>query len=188
MILLVIKDCSILPAKQAGSSYHSQWPCKKWNWDTSLCLFIECYHNYYPQLHGNLASEVHKNDNKSIRDLLSKDAFYQATKEVGQTSTALRFVFLLMSPLTPPQCLGISECLLSVSAFKTFPLIQKEKEYILSNNKRRIQKRCTTCVQLQQASTLCWVFKIQFQNLSSKLSCGTATTWTGVSHIKRKEA
>lgn len=56
-----------------------------------------------PNLMAILLLKFTQHDNKSIRDLLSKDAFYQATKQVGQTSTALRFVFLLMSPLTPPR-------------------------------------------------------------------------------------
>lgn len=46
-----------------------------------------------PSLLAILLLKFTQHDNKSIRDLVSKDAFYQATKQVEQTSTALRFVF-----------------------------------------------------------------------------------------------
>lgn len=89
MILLVIKDCSILPPKQAGSSYHSHWPFKKWSWDVTHCAFLlSATITTTPNLMAILLLKFAQNDSKRIRDLLSKDAFYQATKQVGQTSTA----------------------------------------------------------------------------------------------------
>lgn len=43
--------------------------------------------------------------------------------------------------------------------------------YIYLNNKRSIQKIYTPTFSLHPVSTLCWVYKSQFQNLCSKISC-----------------
>lgn len=127
-----------------------------------------------PNLMAILLLKFTQHDNKSTRDLLSKDAFYQATKQTGQTSSALRFVFLLMSLLTPPQRLDFFGLLVKCCSFQNISS-DLEGKRIYSNNKRRIQKIFITCIQLQLVSTLCWLFKVQFHNISSKLSSSDVT-------------